>query len=118
FLYSFYKQAGLEPTTAEGYGGWERETGTRFQGHFFGHYITALAQSWSTEDDPGRRDLLLAELTEAVDGLARVQAAQAELDPANAGYVSPFPVSYLPGGRDGLLVPFYNLHKVLAGLLD
>ena len=24
----------------------------------------------------------------------------------------------LPSGGDGLLVPFYNLHKVLAGLLD
>src|SRR5690606_37545465 len=28
------------------------------------------------------------------------------------------PVSYLPGGSNGLLVPFYNLHKVLAGLID
>ena len=34
-LYSFYRTAGLEPTTAEGYGGWEREEGMRFQGHFF-----------------------------------------------------------------------------------
>ncbi|GAB3816866.1 hypothetical protein GCM10028820_16850 [Tessaracoccus terricola] len=118
FLYSFYRQAGLEPTTEEGYGGWERESGTRFQGHFFGHYVTALAQAWSSEDDPQRRELLLAELTEAVDGLALVQDAYAELDPANAGYVSPFPVTLLPGGGDGLLVPFYNLHKVLAGLLD
>jgi len=49
FLYSWYVQAGLTPTTSSGYGGWERSSGTRFQGHFFGHYISALAQAYATE---------------------------------------------------------------------
>jgi DUF1680 family protein/putative cell wall-binding protein len=117
FLTGFYTEAGLEPT-AEPYGGWERATGTRFQGHFFGHFISALSQAYSTSTDPTEKAALLAKLTAAVDGLERAQTAYAAKDPANAGYVSPFPASYLPHGRDGLLVPFYNLHKVLAGLLD
>ncbi|WP_127574001.1 beta-L-arabinofuranosidase domain-containing protein [Georgenia faecalis] len=118
FLYSWYVQAGLTPPTATGYGGWERATGTRFQGHFFGHYMTALAQAYAAETDPAVRQQLLDKLTVAVDGLAEVQAAYALRDPANAGYVAPFSTSVLPGGGNGLLVPFYNLHKVLAGLLD
>ncbi|MEE6274342.1 beta-L-arabinofuranosidase domain-containing protein [Georgenia sp. MJ206] len=118
FLYSWYVQAGLTPPTATGYGGWERASGTRFQGHFFGHYITALAQAYTTETDPAVRQQLLDKLTIAVDGLAETQAAYALRDPANAGYVAPFSTSVLPGGGGGLLVPFYNLHKVLAGLID
>ncbi|MFB2585565.1 beta-L-arabinofuranosidase domain-containing protein [Herbiconiux liukaitaii] len=117
FLSGFYTQAGL-PTTAEPYGGWERTSGTRFQGHFFGHLISALSQAYSSSTDPTEKAALLEKLTIAIDGLERAQTAYAAKDPANAGYVSPFPVSYLPHGSDGLLVPFYNLHKVLAGLVD
>ncbi|MDQ1135210.1 DUF1680 family protein [Microbacterium sp. SORGH_AS 1204] len=117
FLYSFDQLAGI-PTTAQPYGGWERTTGARFQGHFFGHFVSALSQAYSTETDEGRKAQLLAKLTTAVDGLAAAQAAYAQKDPSNSGYVAPFPVSYLPHGADGLIVPFYNLHKVLAGLID
>ncbi|GAA1960486.1 beta-L-arabinofuranosidase domain-containing protein [Agromyces allii] len=118
FLYSWYVQAGLTPTTASGYGGWERSTGTRFQGHFFGHYISALSQAYATTTDAAVKAQLLAKLTAAVDGLKRCQDAWAAANPSSAGYVAPFALSALPSGKDGLLVPFYNLHKVLAGLLD
>jgi DUF1680 family protein/putative cell wall-binding protein len=116
FLTGFYTEAGLPPT-AEAYGGWERTSGTRFQGHFFGHFMSALSQAYASSTDPAEKAALLRKLTSAVDGLDRVQTAYAAKDPANAGYVAPFPVSYLPHGSDGLIVPFYNLHKVLAGLL-
>ncbi|KQM82437.1 beta-L-arabinofuranosidase domain-containing protein [Agromyces sp. Leaf222] len=118
FLYSWYVQAGLTPTTAGGYGGWERSTGTRFQGHFFGHYVSALSQAYATTTDAAVKAQLLAKLTAAVDGLKRCQDAWAAANPSSAGYVAPFALNALPSGRDGLLVPFYNLHKVLAGLLD
>lgn len=118
FLYSWYLQAGLTPTTATGYGGWERSTGARFQGHFFGHYISALSQAYATTSDASVKAQLSAKLTAAVDGLKRCQDAWAAANPSSAGYVAPFPLSALPSGRDGLLVPFYNLHKVLAGLID
>ena len=117
FLVGFKNQAGIA-TTAQPYGGWERTSGTRFQGHFFGHYISALSQAYATETDASIKSQLLAKLTTAVNGLSDAQAAYAAANPTNAGYVSPFPVTYLPHGADGLLVPFYNLHKVLAGLLD
>lgn len=117
FLVAFNTQAGL-PTTAQPYGGWERTSGTRFQGHFFGHYISALSQAYATTTEPTTKAALLAKLTTAVDGLKAAQTAYAAKDPANAGYVSPFATSVLPSGGGGLLVPFYNLHKVLAGLLD
>lgn len=117
FLYSFYTQAGLA-TTAQPYGGWERASGTRFQGHFFGHYMSALSQAYATTTDATTKAALLAKLTTAVDGLKAAQTAYAANDPANAGYVAPFGTSVLPNGGGGLLVPFYNLHKVLAGLLD
>lgn len=117
FLYAFYVNAGL-PTTATPYGGWERTTGTRFQGHFFGHYISSLSQAYATTTDASIKAQLLAKLTAAVDGLKRAQDAYAAANPANAGYVAPFGTNVLPSGGGGLLVPFYNLHKVLAGLLD
>ncbi|ANJ25956.1 beta-L-arabinofuranosidase domain-containing protein [Agromyces aureus] len=118
FLYSWYVQAGLTPTTSSGYGGWERSTGTRFQGHFFGHYVSALSQAYATTTDAAVKAQLLAKLTAAVDGLKRCQDAWAAANPSSAGYVAPFALSALPSGKDGLLVPFHNLHKVLAGLLD
>lgn len=117
FLVAFNTNAGL-PTTAQPYGGWERTSGTRFQGHFFGHYVSALSQAYSTTTEPATKAALLAKLTTAIDGLKAAQTAYAAKDPANAGYVSPFATSVLPSGGGGLLVPFYNLHKVLAGLLD
>lgn len=118
FLYSWYKQAGLAPTTTSGYGGWERDSGTRFQGHFFGHYISALSQAYATTADAGVKAQLLDKLTHAVNGLKACQDAYAAAHPGSAGYVAPFATSVLPSGGDGLLVPFYNLHKVLAGLID
>lgn len=117
-LFSFYRLAGLPPTTAEGYGGWEREEGTRFQGHFFGHVISALSQAAASTRDAATREQILERLGAAVNGLDRCQQAYAAAHPDAAGYVSPFPPELLPSGGDGLLVPFYNLHKVLAGLLD
>ncbi|MEV4776160.1 beta-L-arabinofuranosidase domain-containing protein [Microbacterium sp. LWH12-1.2] len=118
FLYGWYQQAGLTPTTASGYGGWERTSGTRFSGHFFGHYLSALAQAYATTTDAEVKAQLLAKLTAGVEGLKRCQDAWAAAHPESAGFMAPFPISALPSGQDGLLVPFYNLHKVLAGLID
>jgi uncharacterized protein len=116
-LSGFMTEAGLTPQ-AKPYTGWEALTGTRFSGHFGGHYLSALSQAYATTEDEGTRAQLLAKITTMVEGLEKAQKAYAIKDPTNAGYVAPFPVSYLPSGKDGLLVPFYNLHKVLAGLLD
>lgn len=127
FLYEFYKVAGLEPTTDSGYGGWERTGSSNFRGHTFGHYMSALSQSYLSEDDPEVRAQLMEQISDAVYGLKACQDAYAKMYPQSAGYISAFPEGVLarvdggtsPTADDGtVLVPYYNLHKVLAGLLD
>ena len=123
FLFEFYRVAGLTPPTAEGYPGWERSNGTNFRGHAFGHYMSALAQAYASSRDADVKAQLLVEIEEAVAGLTEVQDAYAATKPASAGYISAFRESALDrvegiGTSDeNVLVPYYNLHKVLAGLL-
>ncbi|MFC7505576.1 beta-L-arabinofuranosidase domain-containing protein [Nocardioides sp. GCM10030258] len=123
FLFWFHKTAGLTPPTASGYSGWEDgSTGGNFRGHAFGHYMSALALSWAGTPDTDVRTALRAEIDQAVAGLAEVQATYAGT--VREGYVGPFRDSALDAveGRgtsnDPVIVPYYNLHKVLAGLLD
>lgn len=124
FLYEWYRNVGLTPTTASGYGGWERADVTNFRGHAFGHYMSALSQSYGATSDATTKAGLLAQIQDAVDGLTLVQDTYATQHPADAGYVSAFPESALDAvdgtgtTSDKVLVPWYNLHKVLAGLLD
>ncbi|MBD8079466.1 beta-L-arabinofuranosidase domain-containing protein [Cellulosimicrobium arenosum] len=124
FLYEFYKVGGLTPTTATGYAGWERSNAVNFRGHAFGHYMSALAMSYSSTPDQATKDAHFTEIEEAVSGLSRVQDAYATAHPGSAGYVSAFRESILDqvqgtGTSDeNVIVPWYNLHKVLAGLLD
>ena len=127
FLYEFYKVAGLKPTTEEGYGGWERTGASNFRGHTFGHYMSALSQAYLSEDDADVKAQLMEQIKDAVNGLKKCQDAYAEMYPQSAGYVSAFPEGVLarvdggtsPTSDDGtVLVPYYNLHKVVAGLID
>lgn len=123
-LHEFYRVAGLPPTTPEGYGGWERSDAVNFRGHTLGHYLSALAASWASCDDGATAAALRAEIRAGVVGLERCQDAYAAAHPASAGYVSAFRESVLDqvqgtGESDeNVLVPWYDLHKVLAGLLD
>lgn len=129
FLYQWYKLAGLEPTTESGYGGWERGTDNNFRGHAFGHYMSATSQAYLSSSGE-TKEKLKAEITEAVNGLAACQSAYGAAHPESAGYVSPFPEEWLQRvdgvplagtkiqSGDYLLVPYYNLHKMVAGLLD
>lgn len=42
-LYEWYRVAQMQPKTTSGYAGWERSDEVNFRGHFFGHYLSALA---------------------------------------------------------------------------
>lgn len=129
FLYEWYKLAGLEPTTESGYDGWERGTGNNFRGHAFGHYMSALSQAYLSSSGE-TKDQLKTEISEAVNGLAACQSAYGAAYPGSTGYVSPFPEEWLQRvdgvplagtkikSGDNLIVPYYNLHKMVAGLLD
>lgn len=129
-LVEFRRQSGLDSKGLKNYGGWERgydaaanPDGTdlpdRFTGHFVGHYLTAISQALASTfvDGPARRGLLERQRA-LVLGLRQAQEAYARLDHENAGFLPAFKVDALPGGKEGLIVPFYNLHKVEQGLID
>jgi DUF1680 family protein len=116
-LARFRGEAGL-PKRAEGYGGWEGET---ISGHSLGHYLSGLAKMYAATGDERVRERAAYVVRELV------ACQQAHGD----GYVAA-----IPGGRrvfeeirrgevrsqgfdlNGLWVPWYVIHKTLAGLLD
>lgn len=114
-LAPYRQQAALAPR-AERYGGWESRD---ISGHSLGHYLSALAHlhaSVGAEWIRPRVDHVVAEL-------AACQAANAD------GYVLPVDktafaalragrVEATPFSLNGVWVPFYTLHKLLAGLRD
>jgi DUF1680 family protein len=116
-LAPFLREAGLQPKQPS-YGNWES---SGLDGHMGGHYLSALALMFASTGDASvkaRLDYFVAELK---------RAQQANGD----GYLGG-----IPGGRaawrdiaDGKLradnfsvngkwVPWYNLHKIYAGLRD
>jgi hypothetical protein len=117
FLSWFRKEAGLEPK-APAYEGWEQNT---IAGHSLGHYLSACAMMYAATSDKRFRD----RTDYIVDELALCQKAN------NSGYMSAF-----PGGKtalaevsrgeirskgfdlNGIWVPWYTQHKLMAGLRD
>jgi hypothetical protein len=116
-LAPYRADAGLQPR-GETYPNWES---AGLQGHTAGHYLTAVAQAWAAAGD--------VEMKRRLDYMVRELA---ECQRANGnGYVGA-----IPGGRqlwadvaagslrverfglNGKWVPWYNLHKLFAGLRD
>ena len=116
-LYRFHKHAGL-PVKDSIYGGWEQDG---ISGHTLGHYLSACALMYTSTGNPEfkkRVDYIVSELR-------RCQIAR------KTGYVGAVPNEdtifaqvkrgdIRTGGFDlnGGWVPWYTLHKVLAGLMD
>ncbi len=116
-LAPFLREAGLEPRKPS-YGNWES---TGLDGHMGGHYLSALALMHASTGDAE----VLRRLNYVVAELKRAQQANGD------GYLGG-----IPGGRqawrdvaagkleadtfsvNGKWVPWYNLHKVYAGLRD
>lgn len=116
-LAPFLREAGLTPKESS-YGNWES---TGLDGHMGGHYLTALALMFAATGD----EEVLKRLNYFVAELKRCQSGNGD------GYIGG-----VPGGaaawRDiaqgklqadgfsvnGKWVPWYNLHKVYAGLRD
>jgi uncharacterized protein len=116
-LAPFRIEAGLTPK-GELYPNWES---TGLQGHTAGHYLTALAQAWaSTGDAEAKRrlDTMVGELAECqhangngyVGGVPKSRELWAGVA-AGTLRVERF-------GLNGAWVPWYNLHKLFAGLRD
>lgn len=109
-------EAGL-PSPAAKYPNWES---MGLDGHTAGHYLSALAQQAAQGDES-----MGGRLAAMVDALADVQRANGD------GYLGGVPNGRVLWNRiasgefqaeafslDGAWVPFYNLHKMYAGLRD
>ncbi|WP_411558317.1 beta-L-arabinofuranosidase domain-containing protein [Plantibacter sp. MPB07] len=114
-LAPFLREAGLEPRAAS-YDDWEVRG---LDGHTAGHYLSACSLMVASTGD----DVLRSRLEYAVAELARAQ------DHLGTGYVGGVPRSAelwaeVAAGitestfRAGRWVPWYNLHKLYAGLID
>lgn len=116
-LAKFRKEAGLEPK-AKHYGGWEDKT---IAGHSLGHYLSACSLAWASTGDQhflDRANYVVAELAECQraggDGyLAAFENGRKVYAEVGAGDIR-------SSGFDlnGIWVPNYTMHKVLAGLRD
>ena len=89
------------------YGGWETSA---IQGHTLGHYLTATAQAFASSGDED----LKAITDYMVSVLSKCQAEN--------GYLAAIPESHYEklesGNTEGTWVPWYSLHKILAGLVS
>ena len=114
-LAPFRLRAGL-PIQAARYGGWESRD---ISGHSLGHYLSALCYLHAATG----AGWIHPRIIHIVSELAACQAANAD------GYVLPVDKSAFtdiarghlivtPFSLNGVWVPFYTLHKVLAGLRD
>ncbi len=89
------------------YGGWETSA---IQGHTLGHYLSAVSRAFATSDDK--------DLKKITDYMISVLS-----DCQNSnGYLAAIPESHYAqidqGNTSGTWVPWYSLHKILAGLID
>ena len=113
----FRKEAGLE-SKGEVYGGWETQG---VAGHSLGHYLSACSLAWASSGD----ERFSERVDYIVDELAACQAANGN------GYVGAIPngkeafaalergeLDVKPFELNGIWVPWYTEHKVMAGLLD
>ncbi len=95
-----------------GYAGWD--TGF-IQGHMTGHYLSAVSRMAAATGDAS----LATKANYVVAELAKCQTAL-----ASNGYLAAFPSTvfdWLEGkstNNSGIVVPYYTIHKIMAGLLD
>lgn len=132
FLYSVNQVAGIpNPAGVEPYrDSWEDPyRSSNFRGHMFGHYLSALAQQYVYASNDQQRAELEERISITLDGLQAAQEAWNEAHPEAPGYVSSFQEAFLQGidgqpardqrpSGDNMLVPYYNIHKILAGLVE
>jgi uncharacterized protein len=115
-LYNFRANHRLSTNGAASNGGWDAPT-FPFRTHMQGHFLTAWAQAYAVLGDTTCRDKANHMVTE----LARCQANNAAAG-FSTGYLSGFPESDFTALEARTLsngnVPYYCVHKTLAGLLD
>ena len=117
-LYNYRVNVNLSTSNAPPLGGWETPGSALCLGHFTGHYLSACSMMYASTGDPqlkARTDYLVAQL-------ANCQAASPSAG-YNTGYLAAFPEFYIDDlvnetQNTYFAVPWYTIHKVMAGLLD
>lgn len=113
-LFDYRKLAGLPqaPGVTAGYGGWDSGF---IRGHMAGHYLSAAARMAATTGDDSFRQkaaYLVAELAKCQQALNQ------------NGYLAAFSSVALDWQEGtthdsgGVVVPYYTIHKIMAGLVD
>jgi DUF1680 family protein len=115
-LYNFRTNHRLPTNGAAANGGWDAPS-FPFRTHMQGHFLTAWAQAYAVLGDTTCRN----KANHMVAELARCQANNAAAG-FSTGYLSGFPESEFTALEARTLsngnVPYYCVHKTLAGLLD
>ncbi|PZG24298.1 hypothetical protein C1I95_00740 [Micromonospora craterilacus] len=115
-LYNFRANHRLSTGGAAVAGGWDAPT-FPFRTHMQGHFLSAWAHGWAVLGDTTCRD----KANQMVAELARCQANNGTAG-FNTGYLSGFPEADFTAVEARTLnngnVPYYCIHKTLAGLLD
>lgn len=115
-LYNFRATHKLSTNGAAANGGWDAPT-FPFRSHAQGHFLTGWANCYAVLRDNTCRE----HATYFVAELAKCQANNGAAS-FNAGYLSGFPESEFNALEGGTLsngnVPYYAVHKTMAGLLD
>ena len=115
-LYNYRANHQLSTNGAASNGGWDAPD-FPFRTHMQGHFLTAWSNCYAVNDDISCRE-------RAVDFVAELAKCQANNDAAgfSTGYLSGFPESEFAALEAGTLtngnVPYYVVHKLMAGLLD
>lgn len=106
-LKGFCDIGGVQSSAAV-YGGWESSA---IRGHTLGHYLSAVSQAWATTGDE--------ELKAISD---HIVAVLAQCQNPDTGYLAAIPENHYvqieKGNTAGTWVPWYTMHKILAGLVD
>ncbi|KAK2754808.1 hypothetical protein FQN54_006701 [Arachnomyces sp. PD_36] len=115
-LYNFWANHGLSTDGVTPNGGWDAPD-FPFRTHMQGHFLNAWAYCYAVSGDTECKDRAVYFAEE----LAKCQANNGAVG-FNEGYVSGFPESDFEDMENGALtsgnVPYYAIHKTLAGLLD
>ena len=127
FLVAWRMVAGLRPLRgAVPYGGWMKLGPKEHtdMGHFTGHYLSATAFTIAATDDP----MVTQKSAHLVGEIAACQDAICAANASLCGYVDAVPVALLVAFEEhkhydavhdsSHVIPYYGIHKVMAGLLD
>jgi len=117
FLNRFYKNAGLPPKDSA-YGGWESQG---VSGHSLGHYLSACSVMYAATGNEALKkkvDYIVAELKRCQDARKTGYVGAIPKEDSIFNEVAKGNINSKGFDLDGGWVPWYTVHKVMAGLED